>query len=415
MEHKIERMIVLEPDYMKNFHCIGSACEDSCCVGAWDIFVDKDTWFKYRNLPPSPLKRRLDKHVGRNRKNPSSERYAKINFGEQQQCPLLREDNLCGIQIELGETYLCKVCRTYPRYTNLVDGHIERMASLSCNEAARCALLSDQVIEFEETTQAALTPIIVNCRLTKEDLQHGLLQHFYILRAFAIECLQARDHELWQRLIILGLFCQAVQEQQDQGVWTEIPATVEKYRTMLAAGLFKEAFSEIPAANMVQRKILKQLVDERLMSKVSSAQYMACLKEVFLGLNFLENASEEQLEKAYQTAAEEYLLPFMMRYGYILENYLVNYVFKNLFPVGAEKRIMDAYVILILNYALLKMHLLGLARYHKEHLTVEHLIRLIASFVKTVDHNPDYIKRTFQLIQDNKMNNLPYMAILVKN
>jgi lysine-N-methylase len=39
---------VLQPRHFDAFRCIGSACEDTCCVG-WLVHVDKPTYEKYRN------------------------------------------------------------------------------------------------------------------------------------------------------------------------------------------------------------------------------------------------------------------------------------------------------------------------------------------------------------------------------
>lgn len=406
---------VLTPDYLKKFNCIGSTCEDCCCMGTWRVFVDKATFLKYRHLPPGSMKELLEKNISRNRQNSTDENYARVKFGNNNQCPFLNEERLCLIQLNLGEAYLGKVCRTYPRYTNIVGGKIEKVASVSCPEAARIVLLNEDGIRFSETVENADAPLIPNYQLSMTDLQSARGKYFFEMRALTVDVLQAREYELWQRLMILGLFYQSVQRCYDEGTTTEIPAIVEKYRNMVATGAFQGAFGEIPSVATVQRKILKQLVDERLVSDRIESRYVDCLKEVFLGLGFVRKSTEEQLEAAYQIAYEENFQPFMKQYGYIMENYLVNYVFKNLFPLGGETRLFDNYVIMILHYSLLKIHLLGTLRFHGKTLNAEHIIKLIQSFAKVVEHNPPYVKRTFQLMQDNQMNNLSYMAILIKN
>lgn len=413
MEAKTHK--VLAANYLTKFNCIGSACEDCCCVGTWLVSVDKATFFKYRNLPPGPIKELLEKNVARNRRNPSDENYARVKFGKNNQCPFLSEEHLCLIQLNLGESFLGKVCRTYPRYSNIVDGRIEKVATVSCPEAARVALLDPEGIRLEETFEAVDTPLILNYRLAAEELRSCFGKYFYELRALTVEVLQNRKYDLWKRLMILGLFYQAVQKSVDSGSAAEIPAIVEKYRNMAESGAFQDAFDDIPSVTVVQRKILKQLVDERLLVDKVEPRYFECLTEVLLGLGFVENASEEQLEKAYQGALVDYFQSFMQQYGYVMENYLVNYVLKNLFPLGKEKRVFDNYVVMILHYSLLKIHLLGMLRVHGPDLNVDHIIKLIQSFAKVVEHNPPYVKRIFQLMRDNQMNNLAYMAILLKN
>ena len=105
----------------------------------------------------------------------------------------------------------------------------------------------------------------------------------------------------------------------------------------------------------------------------------------------------------------------MAEHEYILENYLVNYVFKNLFPLSGEKRIFDNYVMLIVHYAMIKLLLIGMAGYHKENFSVDHVLKLIQSFAKTIEHNNAYLKNVSDLLRANKFNTMPYMAILIKN
>ena len=42
------------PSYLKNFKCIGGACEDTCCAG-WSIEVDEGTYKKYKKVKNSSL------------------------------------------------------------------------------------------------------------------------------------------------------------------------------------------------------------------------------------------------------------------------------------------------------------------------------------------------------------------------
>ena len=49
----------LRPHYAKNFHCIGTRCQDNCCRG-WNVFIDKSTYQRYQSLPAlRPILRNL--------------------------------------------------------------------------------------------------------------------------------------------------------------------------------------------------------------------------------------------------------------------------------------------------------------------------------------------------------------------
>ena len=55
----------------------------------------------------------------------------------------------------------------------------------------------------------------------------------------------------------------------------------------------------------------------------------------------------------------------MKNYEHIYENYLVYYMFKILFPCN-EESIMDAYIMLVIQFTILKMNLIGYGHYKEE-------------------------------------------------
>jgi len=116
----------------------------------------------------------------------------------------------------------------------------------------------------------------------------------------------------------------------------------------------------------------------------------------------------------YTISYSKYYKPFMENHEYIMENYIVNYIFKNLFPFGESLSIFESYVLLVVHYSLIKLHLIGMSSYHHG-LTTEIVIKLIQSFAKAVEHNPQYLKSVIDLLKKNDVTNLAYMVILIKN
>ena len=62
---------LLVPEYMQEFSCIGSACEDSCCIG-WRVDIDEATYKKYKKSRDIELKPLFEKNVTRQRSKSSS-------------------------------------------------------------------------------------------------------------------------------------------------------------------------------------------------------------------------------------------------------------------------------------------------------------------------------------------------------
>lgn len=124
-------MKITKPSYFDDFHCIASACPDSCCK-EWDVQVDAASAAAYRSLS-GPLGDDLRRLL----KDEDGETVMTIVEGR---CPMWRADGLCRIQAELGEEALCKTCREFPRLTHDYGDFIERGLELSCPEAARIIL-----------------------------------------------------------------------------------------------------------------------------------------------------------------------------------------------------------------------------------------------------------------------------------
>ncbi|WHY19071.1 flagellin lysine-N-methylase [Paenibacillus sp. G2S3] len=410
-----KKRIVLVPEYLEKFSCIGSDCEDTCCVG-WRVDIDQKTYKKYKNVNDREMKPLLNKHINRNRSNPTKTNYAKIVMNSDAACPLLNEDKLCSIQKTLGEDYLSNVCSTYPRITNLVNESLEKSAVLSCPETARLVLLNPNGIQFNEIEESinVRNIIIQQIDTEREMSMHKINGYFWDLRIFTIQVLQNRNYSMAHRLIILGMFYQKVQGYLLEGRLNEIPQQIFSYSSLIKDGSFREGLADISTSTTIQMQLLKALVDIRVSQGVSE-RYMECLSEVLEGIQYSEASTVEKIIERYQLAHSEYYAPFMTPNEYILENYLVNYVFKNLFPSTNNADIFDSYILLVVHYSLIKLHLIGMAGYHKEDFGVDHVIKLIQSFAKTVEHNPLYLREVIELLKKNDYSSMAYMAILINN
>ena len=133
------------PDTTDNFQCIMSACEDNCCRNTtWSISVDPDSYKKYESLKNDVGQRILSciEDTG------TMLKFKEFDDGK---CPLMLESGLCYIHKELGEGYLCKTCKTYPRVTSYFNKKMEYWLSLSCPEVVRHVLYQDKILNLAET------------------------------------------------------------------------------------------------------------------------------------------------------------------------------------------------------------------------------------------------------------------------
>ncbi|OMC64226.1 lysine-N-methylase [Paenibacillus odorifer] len=411
-----KKRIVLVPAYLEKFSCIGSDCEDTCCIG-WNVDIDRKTYKKYNNVSDKEMKPLLSKHIKRKRSNPSEISYAEIAMKSDASCPLLNEDKLCSIQKTLGEDYLSVVCSTYPRISNQVNETLEKSATLSCPEVARLALLNPEGIQFNQIEESinVRIPLKKLLNTTHEKALYRIDEHFWDLRIFTIQVLQNRNYSIAHRLVVLGMFYQKVQGFLSEGHFNDIANQISTYNSLLEDGSFREGLAGIPTSSTIQMQLLKALADIRVSHGVQSSRYLECFNELLDGIQYTKGSTVEEITERYQLAYKEYYAPFMTPNEYILENYLVNYVYKNLFPSSSNTDIFDSYILLVVHYSLIKLHLIGMAGHHKENFEVDHVIKLIQSFAKTVEHNSLYLREIIELLKKNNYSSMAYMAILINN
>ena len=138
-------MKLYAPKYYQNFKCIADRCEHSCCVG-WEIGVDGETLERYA---------RLDGGYGEAvKKSISYEGEPHFHLCADDRCPHLNEQGLCKIILNLGEGYLCDICREHPRFYNYTDV-AEVGLGMSCPEAARIILSSPDYTSMEEVGEVS--------------------------------------------------------------------------------------------------------------------------------------------------------------------------------------------------------------------------------------------------------------------
>lgn len=132
-------MKLYAPKYYRNFKCIADKCKHSCCIG-WEIDIDKTALRKYKKLKGGYGDVISD--------SISMEETPHFKLGEHDRCPHLDEFGLCKIIINVGEDYLCDICREHPRFYNYTSV-AEVGLGMSCEEAARVILSSSDYDKFE--------------------------------------------------------------------------------------------------------------------------------------------------------------------------------------------------------------------------------------------------------------------------
>lgn len=427
---------MLRSQDVADFRCIGPECDDICCQG-WDVAIDKTTYETYQAMPDEPLKTLLSESIVLNALTNGDADYALIPLTESRSCPLLTTKRLCRIQQAKGAAYLSTTCAVYPRSRNIVDGVLESSLFLSCPEAARLVLLNPDPIRFElvdapALRQAEQIPSLDshgsasnasnvngsdNAQIARKPYRHSER-----IRLFILALLQNRAFSLSQRLIFLGDFCNqlgsVVSEEYDQA----IPVLLTAFETRILTGNMGIERAELDSDTDAQFQVLMLLIEHLVKTGPHNKRFLECFSAFRQGLQHTGTSAAEESVQTYDAAEANYYTPFMTSHAYILENYLVNYAFRTLFPFGPQKSanydqkpIFTEYICMILQYALIKGLLIGMSGHFQDSFSPDHCVTLIQSYTKVAGHSLPFLKQSLQFIAACSMNTIEGTAILIRN
>ncbi|KQO11013.1 flagellin lysine-N-methylase [Paenibacillus sp. Leaf72] len=400
----------LIPKYMEHFQCIGAECEDTCCA-LWHISIDKRSYNKYMNVKDRAWRERFKGNVTKIETNAHDAHYASMKLDEQTGGCTMLDNGLCSIQANLGEDYLSPTCATYPRKINEVSGVQEISATPSCPEIARIMLLEPNGIEFIQGKSLRKPNIYVNRKVSANTGEFS--SFLWDIRIAAIEILQNREFELPHRLLLLGWLCDQIYEATKNGDFSVVTDEIAKFKYQMETNTELRDYKVFPSNTKFQLTFLNKLIMNRAEQKIWNIRYRECLDDYINGLKD-ENEDPENIMSHYIQAYTEYYLPYIKDHEYILENYLVNTVYHTLFPVSGKLNIFEQFMMLAVNFSLIKMHLIGIAKYH-EGLTDEIVVKLIQSFSKNYEHNNQFVKDVCEELKKANYDTIGHLSLLIKN
>ncbi len=402
----------LHPAYSEAFRCIASACEDTCCRG-WSVPIDQATYEKYRSHPS--LKQVVGELVVLNTLSPSTTDYARMPLTTTGECGFLEQDHLCGIQKHLGPEMLSVTCATYPRAIQSPAGQTEAALNLSCPEAARIVLLDPALLG---ATPWPLRLPRAYASLWQDDGAHlrpGEIR--LVVRDFVLTVLSDRRYPLWQRLYLLGPMVRRLKTLagSDSLVnWCEANPTLVAHvladSARTAAGQRLQPMMDVLAAQPGDQLLLvMEVLRLRLAEPPTPARFIECIHDFEQGLRTNSARDEQEILDAFATG-ERYLKALLDEHPQLIENYLLNHVFKNSFPFGRQPRhaasiakaVPDPeseHTLLCVLGTLVQTLLIGIAAHYHEEFGVAHAVKLIQSVARAIEHGTTFPQRLTEFVQ----------------
>lgn len=414
---------IMQPDYYKEFKCIGADCRNSCCTGKWKIHVDKNTYKKYRNLSKNnPFYNELKNNVILCERD-NFQKYAEYrcvdeNATGKSGCVFQTKEGWCKIHSELGEEYLGSTCREYPRvssYTEFKDSSlnfIERACNISCEEVANIFIKKQDYIEYEILEQEHSKNYINENLLSRlnnvlhED-KREIIKYYPDIKSIVIAILQNRDYCFEDRLILFALFCEKLDKIEKNNSIDEIPKFINEFVLAVDNRYYDEILnmeinSELSYA--FSFVILEVFLDQL---KLSEDKTFSKIHENIKSLNIktIDDYKRSKLSKSFNQILKEKEI--------FIEHIFVDEVFKRVIPFYKDYDIFENAQLILSIYVLYRLMVSGVLG-DKDDISDEDLVDVTAYFGKMLLHSDLIYQLLIGTIKVTEIDSLANLIVLIK-
>jgi lysine-N-methylase len=178
----------------------------------------------------------------------------------------------------------------------------------------------------------------------------------------------------------------------------------------------------IPADLNVQLDLVLRLAGLRLARTHIGQRFLDTIEEFKRGIGNGPGSTMETLIGCYGEAHDRWYEPFMREHPHVMENLLVNAVFRSLFPFGAKAGELNAapdmereFALLVSYFALMKGLLIGVAGCYREEFGAEHVVRTVQAAAKHFEHHPGFLDEAYALLAASGLDNARGLTMLVRN
>lgn len=395
-------MKILMPNYYKKFQCIAEKCQDSCCIG-WTIYVDKKSFYKYRKIK-GDFGKELNKNITRNRRSQGDSSYGKISLTSQGRCSFLNENNLCTIYTNIGEENLCNVCKIYPRGIKKFGNRYERQMTISCPEIARLILVDEEIISFEmiEEELSIAEEERVSSFIYDKELE-GIL---WDIRILLIEIAQFREIPVWKRMTLIKQVTNKIQDMLVNGNYHEsIIVTLKEYVQSEETIMLLDKLEPVREQ---KSELINQILEFRMTLGTGTEKFTSLINEI------REFNREYKNNKWNIDLIEEEFNRYFEPKEYMLEHYLVYYIYNNFMEALQNKNLDKEISILLINYMLIKYMLMVKWIKNEKQLILQDIIDIIYSFSRTMEHSTKFKEQFYELVKKCKFDDLRSMIAFTR-
>jgi lysine-N-methylase len=223
-------------------------------------------------------------------------------------------------------------------------------------------------------------------------------------------------------MFLLGILCQRLDNIAHDDIRRAVPAFLRDFEVTIASGTLRIAMETLPTDHARQLDLVLQLAGLLLHRSNISPRFIKCIQAFTQGIGNGPGATLESLTAHYTTAHDHYYAPFFKKNPHILENYLINTIFRCRFPfgrdwvrTGATPSMAREFALLTAQFALMKGLLIGVAGFHREGLSAAHVIHTVQAASKHFEHHTEFLALSHDLLVESRMDSTSGLAILLRN
>lgn len=388
-------MKMLMPFYYQEFKCIGEKCPDSCCKG-WRITVDEDSWRRYQTL---------EGDLGEKLRNSIRLEDGSYAFQLQRKggrCPLLNDKNLCEIVLERGEDLLCTTCATYPRFARLHGDVMEYGLALSCPEVARILCSIKELVDFCFFDDGHEIPV-------NQEIDYAVYNDLLTARRISIDIAQNRRLKIWERLFVLCMFNQKIQNMLSSGEplgRSHILCDYDKMEYIEQLILEVERIDFQEDKQFIGRFDLVECFWNNFPDKFEM------YKNIFI--KHTENKTAEEIIREYKAARKEFSQYHKER-SCEYENFIVYWLFRYYMQSVEDKVLYKNIAMMVLAIIVSRFFALYQWLENGKELTIQEQGQIFSRYSRSIEHDQRIQDALYQKLVEAEHDTVGYMLFLCRD
>jgi lysine-N-methylase len=233
------------------------------------------------------------------------------------------------------------------------------------------------------------------------------------VRIFCINLMRTRELALWQRLALLGTFCDTLSRECAAGRQDALPAMLAEFAGLVASGELLASLDQIQPDHGAQAMVFATLWAEKGFDTPSRFQ-QAVIRQISekLGADAQGQVSADTLVAVYVRGLAR-LDEALADAPFLLENYLLNEIFSRLFPFNTQDAY-DSFLVLGARFGLLRLLLAAQCSTEGALPAIPELLAAVHLHCRRFQHDGNYTARVHQSMRDSGWASLDKLVMLLR-